>query len=213
MPLPTLPGVLRLSVAGAIAGGGRWQNTWHALLIAGGDWTDGAIDGFHDIFKQFYAGPDLGAGAGLINTLHPTTSVDSIAYTPLDGLSGSIVKSVSVVGVGTGASMPAEVAEVLTLRTTARGRQNRGRIFLPAMNTNNFDATGLIGAGTLSAILTQINQVATALATAGSRIAVGSYGPYKDPVTHLLVPGTPHATAVTSFSMDNKADVQRGRKS
>ena len=43
MPLPVLPGVLRITAGGNMGGGGRWSNTWHAQNDSLVDFTESAI--------------------------------------------------------------------------------------------------------------------------------------------------------------------------
>jgi hypothetical protein len=126
--------------------------------------------------------------------------VDNFSYTPLDGLSGAVVFTDTAPGTDAALSMPAEVAQ-----TAARGRQNRGRVYLPAAATSKYNADGHIGAAMIAGVLAQIQGVQAALVVAGATLGVGSYGPY-------VGAGTPHFTPVTTFTMDDSADVQRGRK-
>jgi hypothetical protein len=212
MPLPVLPGVLRIVVSGQIAGGGQWANTWHARNDSLVDFTPASINAFHAIFLQLYEGPSLGGGTFISNNIVSPSSITNYAYTPLDGSSGAFNIASATLGITVAPSMPAEVCEVLTIRTAARGRQNRGRIYFPAFRTDDFDSAGLILAGTISTLLTQVVAVESAIEAGGAHLGVGSYGPYKDPVTHLLVTTGQHFTPVTTWSMDNKADVQRRRK-
>lgn len=205
MPLPVIDGVLRITAAGAIQGGGRWSNTWHARNISLAGWTAASVLAFHDIFKQFYIGPAIGAGNSQRSNWPAGTTIDSIDYTPLDGTSGAFSHALSLLGTGTGSAMPAEVSHVLTIRTADRGRQNRGRIFLPATVTSTYGADGHVGSTLINLTVAQIVGVEAALVTGGAELGVGSYGPYKSL-------GTPHFTPVTAFTMDDRADVQRSRK-
>lgn len=213
MALPVIAGALRISIGGVVAGGGRWSNTWHALISTAGSWDLATITGFHDIFKQFYVGPNLAAGASISTLVVPATTFQDVNYTPLDGSSGAYTFPLTVAGSAVGQAMPAEVAEVVTLRTALRGRQNRGRVYLPAFEQGFFDNAGHLDVGLPAVVTAQLEAVMSALSTNGADLAVGSYGPYKNPVTHLLEAGTPHVTVISSVTMDNLADVQRHRKS
>jgi|KBSMisStaDraftv2_1062788.scaffolds.fasta_scaffold324073_1 hypothetical protein len=212
MPLPVLPGVLRITASGQCAGGGQWANTWHAYN-GGAAWDAASITAFDAIFSQFYIGPGLGAGgAPILQYLSPGSSVDGIAYTPLDGASGAFLHAHAAAGVAPASSMPAEVAMVMTIRTLQRGRQNRGRVYLPPFRQDVFLSNGHLGPTDLAHILEQIAAVQAAIVTGGGTLGVGSYGPYKDPVTHLPILTGQHFTPVSVFTMDDSADVQRGRK-
>ena len=218
MPLPVIPGTMRIAVSGQIAGGGTWANVWHARNISLADWTQAGIEAFHAIFRQFYESPGLSGGVPVSSFLPTGTTVTKASYTPLDGSSGAYEFPIVVAGSGA-TPMPAEVAEVLTIRTALRGRQNRGRIYLPAFTTTHFDSAGHISTATINGILAQIVAVEAAIETGGAELGVGSYGPYKNPTTGAVSSdpainggSSPHFTPVSTWSMDNAADVQRGRK-
>lgn len=219
MPLPVLPGVIRVAVTGQIAGGGSWANVWHIRNISLADWDTASINTLDAIFWQFYVGAPVSGGVAVGTFCPPATTFDQAAYTPLDGSSGAVVATHNDLGSEAANAMPAEVAEVITLRTALRGRQNRGRIFLPALTKPQFLADGHIDPGVITDILQQLNGVAALILAGGAEIGVGSYGPYKNPVTGVVSdnPATnggssPHFTPATSFSMDGMADVIRGRK-
>lgn len=205
MPLPVIAGVLRATVAGSIAGGGRWSNTWHGRTEdeSTPDLTD--VTAFHTQLLEFYVD-------NVLTHCPAATVLDSCDYTPLDGSSGAFHFTESEAGTDAGAVTAAEVAEVLTIRTALRGRQNRGRVFLPAFTTNAFDSVGHIGSAIAASVVAGIVARQAALILADWSLGVGSYGPYKNPTTGLLEAGTPHFTPVQSFSMDQLADVIRSRK-
>jgi hypothetical protein len=90
-------------------------------------------------------------------------------------------------------------------------------VYLPAFAVDSYDSAGLMRSVSAAGVMTQLAAVQAALVTAGSTLGVGSYGPYKNPITHIVDStggGTtaPHFTPVSSFTMDLLADVQRGRK-
>jgi hypothetical protein len=205
MPLPVLPGVVRATASGNIAGGGRWSNTWHFRRADLGDPDLALITLLHVPLAAFYVGQ-------IMPNCPAATTIGNIDYTTLDGVSGAFSLPVSAVGSGGGDVLPAEVAEVLTIRTALRGRQNRGRLFFPAFTQGAFDGAGHIVAGTAGATVAAMVAMAAAAGLEGWQHGVGSYGPYVDPVTHALVPGTPHFTQASSYSMDLLADVIRSRK-
>jgi len=205
MPLPVIPGVLRVSATGLCAGGGHWSNTWHARNDSLLGWSEAGVQAFHDIFKQLYIGPALGGGFTILQQCNTATTLIQIAYTPLDGTSNAYVHATPYAGSESSASLPAEVSFVITIRTALRGRQNRGRIYLPPFSVAHTIANGHLDPGTGTTVLAHLNAVETALETGGAHLGVGSYGPY-------LGSGSPHFTPVQRFSMDGVADVQRHRK-
>lgn len=213
MPLPVIAGALRTTVSGVVAGGGPWSNTWHILHTDESGWTLAEIEAAHDIFKDMYIGPNIGAGVYFIYACDTETQVDKFSYTPLDGSSGAYEFPVDVGGVEVLSSFPSQTCQVLTLRTALRGRQNRGRVYLPCWGASQYDTDGHIQTSARTSAIAQAVGTNGALSAAGAVLAVGSYGPYKNPLTGLLEAGTPHATPIISFTMDDRADVQRRRKS
>jgi hypothetical protein len=220
MPLPTIAGVLRISATGAIAGGSRWSNTWHAYNGGTGAWTAASVLAFHDIFKQFYLGPNLGAGLSINSACPAGTTFNDFNYTPLDGSSGAIVHTEAGAGTNAGAPMPAEVAEVVTIRTALRGRRSRGRVFLPAMVVGAFGADGHLQPAQVAGIIAQLAAVNAALITGGAALGVASYGlsykiDFTTPRPHRRIPSIwdPFFSQASSFTMDGLADVIRNRKS
>ena len=212
MPLPTIPGVVRASASGVIAGGSHWSNTWHFRRIDLADPVPADIAALHVELLVFYAALGTGFLAGV-------TSLDVINYTPLDGTSGAVALPGPGDPGGDGASaLPPEVAEVITIRTAGRGRRARGRIFLPAISeTHN------VGGRLTSAAVLGLTALADALAAAavvsGWQVGVASYGR-----SMIRTPGftdhrisvsswDPFFTPATSLTVDNKFDVQRSRKS
>jgi len=98
-----------------------------------------------------------------------------------------------------GQSLPAECSEVITIRTNHRGRSYRGRIFLPPWYQAERTTNGYILNTGITSMLAQCTGVAGALITAGYELGVASYK------LSLF-------TVASTFTMDNKFDVQRGRK-
>lgn len=199
MPLPTISGVARVTVRGTVDGGTGWQNTWHILGTTRNLANAADRAAVHAIFRRIYFGANIGTGHHITQEITARSSVQDFVYTPLDGISASaVITDIGVGGAG-GSSMPAEVAEVLTLRTANRGRSYRGRIYFPAFCAADFDASGLLDASVPTNLVTQVDGVNALMIADGSRIVVASYL---------------HSTAepVTAFTMDTKADVQRRRK-
>lgn len=218
MPLPVIPGVLRVAVTGPIAGGGSWVNVWHLGHLDDSGWDVGEITGVHAVFRQMYDGPSIGAGLELQQFIALGTRADHADYTPLDGSSGAFALPMTMSSNAPN-SLPAEVAEVLTIRTALRGRQNRGRIFLPAFAAEFLTTAGRLAPVAVQGLVDQAIAVQAALVTGGAHIGVASYGPYKNPVTGVTSSdpainggSSPHFTPAAAFTMDDMADVIRGRK-
>jgi hypothetical protein len=198
MPLPVITLTVRCAISGAIASGGRWANVLHFRKTSGAI-DAAALNALESEVVKVYGGAAYAGGAYWLQYAKTTTTVDSIIMTPLDGTSASTFYSPAFGGLQGTDSLPPEVSEVITLRTTSRGRSYRGRIYLPAWveaDSNN----GLLFAADITAVLTNYTGFATALGVINWENVVASYL---------------HSTAakVTSVTMDNKFDSQRRRKS
>lgn len=204
MPLPVIDGVCRCTVAGQITGGGRWSNTWHARRIDLVAPSEGEINALHTELALFY-------GTQVMSRVPAATTIDGIDYTPLDGSSGAFHIAMSSTGSGSINALPAEVAEVLTLRTALRGRRHRGRIFLPSFASNSWDSVGRLGTTVASDIVTAAGVLRLAAIVSGWEIGVASYGHYINRLG-VSVSWTPEFQPATNFSMDILGDVMRSRK-
>lgn len=211
MPLPVIPGVLRSSIGGTVDGGGRWSNTWHFRRSSLATPTESDIGALHTILAAFYT-------VGIWGLTTSGTSAEAGDYTPLDGTSGAYHYPIGAVGSAPGGAMPAEVAEVLTIRTGARGRRARGRVFLPAFSRGTFSVTGHIDPTTVPIVTAALAVMTAAMDGAGWEYGVASYGKsvkvnyLTNPPTKVETLWDPFFTPGTSITMDDVADVQRSRK-
>jgi hypothetical protein len=211
MPLPVIAATYRVSIGGAIAGGGRWSNTWHTYETLTGTPTLLQVADMEAQIRSFYVG-------GIMPFVASATTLDGSDVTPLDGTSGAIHYAYSVAGSGSGDALPPEVAEVLTLRTGARGRRARGRIFLPALTEAAVGALGHLTSTMVTDILADAASMMTALAAINWQIGVASYGLSRrvnyttTPKTYVDTTWTPFVTGVNSITMDDQLDVMRSRK-
>jgi len=179
--------------------GQRWVNVVHVEKIAGPPFLAADVNNVQPILVRLWRGAAYGAGQAWLDYCNTGLTIDDMTYTPLDGTSPSIVNTVALAGISAAISAPSEVAHVLTLRTLTRGRRYRGRIYFPAPIVTAYAAGGILVGTAVIAIGVQAAAMQTALIAAGYRMVVASYlGGF--------------ATLITSFTMDNKADVIRGRK-
>ena len=200
MPLPIITGVARVAVRGTMPSGQRWINVCHVRKNAGGAFSGADQAAVQPILVRLWRGTAFGSGNDWLSNCNNQLTLDDMTYTPLDGSSPSIVQSVNLNGVSAGVSAPSEVAQVLTLRTALRGRAHRGRMYMPAPVVGTYSAGGVLTGANITNFLTQVVAVQNALIAAGFTIVVASYL------------GAGSASDVIVFTMDNKADVQRGRK-
>lgn len=214
MPLPTIPQVVRVAVRGHTAYGTRWVNVMHLHRNSG---SPGAADfpSIVTLLNQLYGGATFGGGgANLLSACNASTGVDDYTFTSLDSQIASVVLSATAAGTGAASSLPAEVAEVLTLRTATRGRRYRGRIYLPPMTTTNVVANGTLAASLATSLPAQMTGFDTALQALGTpyQLGVASYGRSVNRLG-VVTTWTPFWNHATSFSFDLIPDVQRRRKS
>jgi len=210
MPLPTIAGAVRCTFSGLCAGGGAWSNTFHIRRIDLGAPTDAEITTAASLFSDFYT-------AAYVPYSVAATTLTKADFVRLDGTSGGLAFSWGHVGGDTAnPTLPPECAGVLTIRTAIRGRQNRGRVFMPPATQGSL-TVGKFTAGYASAVVSAAATLRSALLGADWELGVGSYGPYKNPTTGITDStggGTtsPHFTACTTVTMDVLVDVIRSRK-
>jgi hypothetical protein len=201
MPLPVISNVVRAAVRGTCPSGQRWINVLHFHWTGAGS-PIANIAALHTQVLKLYTGPayagGLGAGLALNNSSVPQTC-DDVTYTPLDGSTASAVVNVGVAATGAVQMQPSEVAMVTTLRSLTRGRSFRGRVYLPPKDTGVITSVGVISPAIITAYLAQWNGFNAAAGAANWTHVIASY--------KLAI-----GTAVQSYTMDNKFDVQRGRK-
>lgn len=212
--LPVIPGVLRVTVRGTTADGTRWENTIH-LKKGTGDPSTADYAAIVPLLNQLYGGATFGGGgAALLSACNASTLVNDYTFTSLATPIASPVLAGSAGGTGVVNSLPAEVAEVISLRTANRGKRYRGRIYLPPMTISQLLSTGNLAPSLATSLPAQCSGFQTAIQALGTPYSwhVASYG------RSVLKNGTvstwtPFTTIVSSWSFDLLPDVQRRRKS
>lgn len=206
MPLPPITDTIRVSVEGLLPNGHAWANVLHfrkpstetyAAAIA-------ALDPL--VFNLFNA--VQGTGQPIKNPMSISASVQRIRYTPLDGITATTVIPHVVAGVSTGDALPPGVALVATLRTSARGRRNRGRIYLAGFAEATCNAAGALDAAWVTILNNQFAGWLAALAASTYIPVVASYGVGDPP---RLPNWTPYTTPVLNIVVNNAFDSQRRR--
>jgi hypothetical protein len=166
------------------------------------------------LLNQLYGGATFGGGgAALLSACNASTGVDDYTFTSLDSVLASSVLSASAAGTGAASSLPAEVAEVITLRSNTRGRRYRGRIYLPPMTTTNVVANGTLAPSLATSLPAQCSGFQTAIGALAQAYSwcVASYGRSVNRAG-VVSTWTPFFSTITSWSFDLVADVQRRRK-
>jgi hypothetical protein len=213
-PLPTIAGVVRVQVRGATAYGTRWVNVLHLKKNTG---SPGPSDyaAIVVLLNQLYGGPTFGGGgAGLLSGCNSSTGLFDYTFTSLDSSIASVVLSGSASGTGVVNSLPPEVAEVMSLRTSSRGRRYRGRIYLPPFTINQVLANGNLASSFATSLPAQCAGFQTALGALATpyQWGVASYG-YSLLKNGTVSQWTAFWTLISSYSFDLLPDVQRRRKS
>jgi hypothetical protein len=150
-----------------------------------------------------------------------TASVYQLAITPLDGHTATQIYTVSGAkwsgGSASGDYLPS-AAMVVSLRTSERGRQNRGRLFIP-MVTETAVSNGSITAS-LTACQAAWDTFRANMTTALMPMHVASYGhslhKHKNPdgsITYTPVTWAAHSNAVVSSAVETVLGTMRPRQS
>lgn len=199
MPLPVITATVRAAVRGTCPSGQPWINALHFVLSAG-SWDATNIGLLHTGLTKLYTGTAYASGVKLLGNAPSTCTVQDVVYTPLDGSSASTVTTLAGSGAGLAAdAMPPEVSAVVTFRTTVRGRSRRGRVYLPPYTRGVLASGGILDPTVISALIAE---------WAGFNA---------DMLTHSIVHSVASyklglCTPISSYTMDNKLDVQRRRK-
>ena len=196
---------------GTLTNGKPWANVL-GLSFQGGAAvpSDSDIAAADAIFANIWYGTTYTGGQYWMRYCASTVQTLGTTWYRLDGTTPPLTFNHASTGQSVGTQeLPGQTAFVLTVRTLKRGRQNRGRVYLPAPTTSATDGQGNLVQAEATAVLAQMSAVQNALNGVGVQIGVLSLGPYK--AGQVPTPA-PHFTAASSFTMDLKADVQRRRK-
>lgn len=204
---------------GTMQTGRKWTNVHHFRYSAGAS-TPGVteLDNLDVELTRLYSGTPYTGGIAVLAHCASPLKLDQIQYTVLDGQSLTYTKAKGLTATGGTTSMPAEVAQVLTLRTAKRGRQNRGRIYLPCPSTGYTTADGNLDPTHTGLIMGQYTGMVSALNTKQWKPGVASYGfsyhkvPGSKPPQYVPATWTPHFEELVTWTMDLRPDVQRRRK-
>lgn len=192
-PLPVIPDVYRCALKWANASGGYAINVthWHYL----GGLTD-PLAIAADLAAKWIANDT----AAMYGAQTISMSGDLFTITPLDGSTASVdVAASGVIGTSGGQTIP-NMAAVIKLKTGLRGREYRGRVYLPGVSESLSD-NGLLSGNALPANLGPAwAQFLTDMAVDDWQWVVASY--------KLAV-----ATPVTSVTSEKYAGTQRRRLS
>lgn len=119
-------------------------------------------------------------------------------------------------GTGAGTALPPGDALVVTLRTAAAGKSNRGRVYLPGLDSTALAAGGVAAAGTVTNAKAFIDAVSTALTGQSITLAIPQfarqqYTGAKTNTVHLARPAVAPVIVTTTQCRNNIIDHQRRR--
>jgi hypothetical protein len=213
MPLPTIAGVVRATFRGSNAAGQQWANVMH-FQYAGGASQPGPteIAALDAKVLRLYTGTAYTTGTPWLTLCTPQIALIDATYYPLTTAGAPTIISHTQAGSGvTNTNIAQEVAHVLTLRTALRGRRNRGRIYLPAVQASNMSGTGgVLIAANLANFLIQARGLLADLASIQWSWGVASYG--VGSINGVRNTWAPYFTPLQDVTMDAVPDVQRRRK-
>lgn len=175
MPLPIITDVCRVAVRGVAPSGQPMVNVLHFRNNTGSTMA-AAQTAFHALLTTLYAAP-AGAfgGNGWANNAHTSARIVDALYTPLDGTSASVVKTLTMVGTSAADAMPSDSAIVFTHRTALRGRAHRGRTYWGGFTETLNTSSGRVDTTPLAAFVTHWNGFLTALVAPLIPLQVASY--------------------------------------
>ena len=176
MPLPLTPNTVRVVISGLLPQGRPWINGWWASLSNATALTQAGAD--------TYAAALVDAYTDLQPAQHTAFSVQQVVTTDTRTAGGPQFTSLTGMpfsGTNANAPLPEQVCALISWKTAFRGKEGRGRTFLPG-----FTQDASAGGGPTAAVLTILNEFrddivannvfaveslfqGTAVATAGSR--------------------------------------------
>lgn len=174
---------------------------------------NGSVAQAQGIFTSLSTGA---AWTALALMLHTTEAIASVDIRDVNTPNAAIISSTGapVPGTSTGTSLPSEVAEVVTLRTSFVGPGFRGRLYMPPVASNGLGTGDTLAAGAITAINNWAAGIFTAFTAQGYTWVLGQ--PARAAYTGIT--GRQHparaagSTNISSATVrDNHIDSQRRR--
>lgn len=148
---------------------------------------------------------------GGVQHLSDTLSLREVVATDLTVQNGEQVTYATggpIAGGQPGRCLPNESAFCISLRSTARGRSARGRMFLPAIPVALMDDSNNIGATSAAILAADVNALLAVIRTGGRDPVIVSYRANKAP----RVGGPVYFSIATALFTDTLIDSMRRRK-
>ena len=209
-PLPVIAGTVRAAVTGTTSRGTKWANILHFRHgTIPSEPVAADIDALDVKLKKLYDGTPYSGGASITSMCNTGTLFTQVAYTPLDGLSPTTIKSWGITGHDSTESMPPMVSVCVSLYTAKRGKRYRGRCYMPPFSEGQAIA-GAFAPIAQGNLLSQWNGFLVDLPSISWALVVATYGHSitKDGTEHTW---TPEANNVSLIAINPTFDTQRGR--
>lgn len=210
-PLPEILGVVRASVTGVTSRGSKWANILHFRYgTVPAVPTDAQLDTLDTKLKQLYTGTYAPGGTRISEHCHNATSFAQAAYTRLDALSPTYIKSWGLFGNDATEMGPPASSVCVSLYTAKRGKRYRGRCYLPPFSEGQVTA-GQLAAAAQTGQIAQWNNFLVDIPGSQWWLVVATYGHSIDKhgVEHTW---TPEANNVSRIAINQKLDTQRRRR-
>lgn len=176
MALPVISGLTRVSISGTTINGTPWVNVIHLRYTGGGDPTTTNQLVAQPIIEHLYSGAAYTGGANMLSFCHPGLVMTDISFLNLDGISATLRRPVSHVGTSAAADpLPASTSAVVKLGTLERGRNRRGRVYLPPWTEAHSDGGGHITTADRALVINQWGGFQTDLQGNSWELVVASY--------------------------------------
>ena len=166
-----IPTGIEVDLVWNLASGKQVRNILHGI-VAGGFSATTAIA--QAVYASIIASGSWTAWAAL---LHSTCSFQGVNLRDIRTANMPLVSSTgaSTPGTGAGVALPPGVALVITERTLFAGRGNRGRVYLPGLDSTALTAaTGAATGAANTAATNFMNQVSTSLTASGITLALAN---------------------------------------
>ena len=134
-PLPVIANVIACHVRGTLPNGRQWVNGYH-VLKPGGMSIATAIATIDPLLVALYNTAHAGGGISLLSVMSTGLHMSDISYLPLDGSSATSTVSHALAGGEATDQLANSTAITVTSQTGLRGRDKRGRVFLPPICEN-----------------------------------------------------------------------------
>lgn len=116
-----------------------------------------------------------------------------------------------IAGLAAGDALPSQIALVASLKTDKRGKNYRGRAYIPGASEDDSDVNGIASVAYQNAVTAFVDGIRTYLAGVNWPLAVVSRAYPADPVNGLPAKDADFANVV-SVQTDGSFDTQRRRK-